>query len=963
MQTIGDTLMKPKISVFNSAALSGAVVVFACLTGINPCAQAADQLWIGSAGNYDVTTGSNWVGGAPSVDSWSPFVFGSDVVDGTMNLNRWVAISSITVNSGCTHNIAISGGGPIIMGGGLVDMSAAGVDLTCSAQFQQGWGDMTFNVGAGRTLTAAGGVGEAGWFGLHTGLTKDGAGTMALSGALGYTLGTTVNGGTLAMADGDWIFGNPWGASGGDGLIAVNAGATFSTSAGTSAIKNGLTLNGGTVSSRGLNYPGAGNWGNLYLGGFSIISAGGSAVSTVSSALAMSTTNTVFVDAGSTLNVTGPVYNGPGGAGSLTKTGNGMLAFSGFLGFTGGISVNGGTVQMPSGGWNLNAIATYPITVNAGATLQLPADPSAYNVGPTLNGGTITSIGDNTSGWPNITLVPGATITAGGAAVSTISTWVGFSGNGTFSVGSGSTLNITGRLTGDWIEARTGVIKTDVGTLTLSSAANNYDCGTTISGGTLAIGGAGQLNGGNYGYTITNNAVLVYGSSAAQTLSGAISGTGSLTQNGSGTLTLSGANTYSGETTINGGTLALGGAGQLGGGSYSGEITNNAAFVYGSSAAQTLSGAISGTGSITQSGAGTLALSGNNTYTGPTIVNGGTLQYNNAAAAGNTSKITVNNGGSLYIDWWAQGGTISAPIELNGWGDGHGALWSYVEGSQFTFSGPVTLLGNSQIQGFAGNSTLNFTHAIGGTGNLTFYANGASPNHKDFMVLSGASTFSGDLYIESYAACSQVTLSGGENRLPTNTVVHIAAGKWAQDASNPDLMTSSSLDLNGCNQTLAGLSDSGVSSLLGARSVVNTSGTMATLTLNTSANQLFSGTIGGTNINGMAGNNLSLVKSGIATQTLASVNTYIGSTAVSNGVLKVTQMLPSGTDVHVATGAKLELAFEGTCTVRRLYVGGVLQERNKVYSSTNRRQALAGAGSLYVGAEGAAPHGTLIIFF
>ena len=598
--------MKTNKSIFNSTALSGAAIVFGCLTGINPSAQAVDQVWIGGGVDNYVTTPSNWVGGAPVVDNWAPFVFGGDVLNGTMELNRWVAISSITLNSGCTIPISINWDS-IIMGGSLVDMSAATVDLTINSQLNQGWGDMTFNVGAGRTLTVNGGVGEAHWF-------------------------------------------------------------TYS-------------------------------------------------------------------------------------------------------------NTNGATDYLQTG----------------------------------------------------------------------------------------------------------------------------------------------------------------------------------LTKNGEGTAVVNGASTYTLDTTINAGTLEFGGAGTLNGGSYSGQIINHAAFVYSSSVAQTLSGAISGTGTVTKTGSGTLTLTGANTYTGTTTVNGGTLQYNSAASAGNTSKIIVNNGGSLYIDWWAQGGTISAPIELNGDGGGNGALKTYVEGSQFTFTGPVTLQSNSLIQAYAGNSTLYFNGAIGGTGNLTFLASGASTDHKDFMVLSGVSTFSGDLYIETYAARSQVTLSGGDNRLPTHAVVHIGAGQW-----NPAV--SSALDLNGNNQTLAGLSDSGVSSLAGARSVVNTSTTAVTLTLNTSSNQLFSGTIGGTNLNGMAGNNLSLVKSGIATQTLTGANTYIGSTAVSNGTLVVQQKCLSETaNVTIAAGAKLDLGFEGVNTVQTLTINGKLQVRNKVYSIANRPQALAGTGRLYA-TEGSAPEGTVMRF-
>ena len=42
-----------------------------------------------------------------------------------------------------------------------------------------------------------------------------------------YTGGTTVNGATLQLADGDWVTGNPWGwASGATGAITVGSGGT-----------------------------------------------------------------------------------------------------------------------------------------------------------------------------------------------------------------------------------------------------------------------------------------------------------------------------------------------------------------------------------------------------------------------------------------------------------------------------------------------------------------------------------------------------------------------------------------------------------------------------------------------------------------------------------------------------------------------------------------------------------------
>ncbi|MDD4872345.1 MAG: autotransporter-associated beta strand repeat-containing protein, partial [Kiritimatiellae bacterium] len=191
--------------------------------------------------------------------------------------------------------------------------------------------------------------------------------------------------------------------------------------------------------------------------------------------------------------------------------------------------------------------------------------------------------------------------------------------------------------------------KAGTGMLTLSGV-NTYSAATTISGGILEIGGAGQLNSGVYAAAITNNAQLYYNSTAAQTLSGVISGTGAVVKASSGTLTLTGVNTYSGITTINGGILEIGGAGQLASGTYSQNITDSAQLYYNSTADQTLSGVISGTGAIVKANSGTLILSGNNTYSGGTTINGGILRANTTVSPNSScgsGAVAVNAGGTL----------------------------------------------------------------------------------------------------------------------------------------------------------------------------------------------------------------------------------------------------------------------------------------------------------------------------
>lgn len=62
-------------------------------------------------------------------------------------------------------------------------------------------------------------------------------------------------------------------------------------------------------------------------------------------------------------------------------------------------------------------------------------------------------------------------------------------------------------------------------------------------------------------------------------------------------------------------------------------------------------------GQIVKNGAGLLALSGNNTYSGPTTINAGTLQANGGNAIGDRSAVTVGAGATLQL---AAGETIGS---------------------------------------------------------------------------------------------------------------------------------------------------------------------------------------------------------------------------------------------------------------------------------------------------------------
>ena len=205
------------------------------------------------------------------------------------------------------------------------------------------------------------------------------------------------------------------------------------------------------------------------------------------------------------------------------------------------------------------------------------------------------------------------------------------------------------------ISGYTGLTKQGAGTVTLV-AANNYTGNTTITAGKLVLGVSGAIPGGTgYGNVQINGALDVNGQSptlnnlsgsglvdnvsaagspvlnvdalTATTFGGTLQNTtGSLELNltGNSTLTLAGTNTYTGITTINNGTLQIG-AGGTSGILGSGAVMDLGTLAFNRSDSNAVPNDIAGTGGLAQNGAGIIDLTGNLTYTGPTVVNAGTL--------------------------------------------------------------------------------------------------------------------------------------------------------------------------------------------------------------------------------------------------------------------------------------------------------------------------------------------------
>src|SRR6185503_11371511 len=133
------------------------------------------------------------------------------------------------------------------------------------------------------------------------------------------------------------------------------------------------------------------------------------------------------------------------------------------------------------------------------------------------------------------------------------------------------------------------------------------------------------------------SATVVSNETATYTFSGSgrLSGPTGLTKEGAGKLILdnTGTNDFFGPMAINAGTVQMGN--NTAGGSFgAGVVANNATLAFARSDNAVFNTAISGSGTVRQDGPGILTLSGNSTYTGPTVVAQSTLKAGSGTAFG-----------------------------------------------------------------------------------------------------------------------------------------------------------------------------------------------------------------------------------------------------------------------------------------------------------------------------------------
>jgi autotransporter-associated beta strand protein len=778
-----------------------------------------------------------------------------------------------TLTTGNLHNLTISG---IISGTGFGFTKAGLGTLTLTNVNNAFTGNITIDGGilaAGTSATASNSV-----FGTTASLAAK-------------TI--TINSGGSLRADVGNIFSNNFAAAA-SALPTLNINGGTMTNGGTatnSALGN-ITLAGGTLDATTgspagtASGQGYGSWnlnGTVTSTGTSLISssAGTGIPVTLNATNGLTSPATIFDVQSGTLTVSAALGQvtraGNETVGSLTKTGDGTMILSGSNAFTGATTINAGTL-------------TLDYSTNNDSKL---ADTAALNLGGgtlTLSGGSHTeAVGSTTllqGKASKITRSSGTSILQMGAITRETGATIDFAAPG---IATTTTANTSGIL-GGWATVNGLDLASNNGSGSII-AYTGYTDVTRLSSGTKVIPNSATANIRLVDGTGSQANITLAATTSVNTILNNSTGTGSATARIEDTTTSrilatsavivpsAAGDLYMRIGNSNGGIRPLAAGGEL--------LLN-----VGTDRTLTIQSTTirnnNSASSLVKTGGGLVNLFGGNLImSGAVRIQEGTLFLNGHAAFGGATSYQIAGGATWDLLLNLDTASTTAPITIDTQAD-NSAILRYGRGGT-TAAGTLTLDG-----------------AIGGTGNMDFVARSvqnAGTNHV--LVLNAASTYTGNTLITSTANNTVLTVRAGvDNALPTTTVLTINGVQ----GGTPGWV--SAYDLNGKNQTLAGLVSPASPDRL--NQIQNSAGTASLLTLNNAADYEFAGQITGTN--------LALTKTGTGTQTLSGDNSYGGLTSISGSgsILRITSGTALGNTtqgVTIASGGALEIDGTGGAVI------------------------------------------------
>ena len=477
---------------------------------------------------------------------------------------------------------------------------------------------------------------------------------------------------------------------------------------------------------------------------------------------------------------------------TIVKNGSGLFRLDGTNTFTGGLTLNSGSLMLGANA----ALGTGTFTTGSnGVSIDVTAARTLTNNNAQVWNGDFTFLGTNTlnTGTGGVTLggnriitTNASVLTVGGVINDDVNTYsLTKAGNGVLQLNAANTFD-------GGVMLQTGTLRignnsaVGTGTITFGGGALS-GTGTTLRTLTNAVTFTGD---GTIGEAATNTAPLTFNGgvdlggstrtltvlSSTATFAGAVSGAGGLTKGGTGTLVLSTSNSYGGPTTVSAGNLTVSNASALGSGAAalnanggtlsigsglnivrtgpitvaggtisSGTLTNNGGSALDGQSGQ-ISSVLAGSAGLTKSGTGLLVLTATNRFAGPVVINSGTLrvtsQINNGgvngglgSASNDPANLTINGG----VLQFSSGTTTSTDRGITIGPNGGGiANASTVSGAAFDLTGPLVLSGS-------GDRTISlFTSNVsGGNGSLSSNISDPSGGGKTSVVVTGTATTSG----------------------------------------------------------------------------------------------------------------------------------------------------------------------------------------------------------------------------
>lgn len=726
----------------------GFVVLTVTLTGVNAA-------WIADA-NGDWFTGANWTSN-PNVPNLpgDGAILGVSSAFRTVTLNaaasagliRFTNASSFLIaNAGNTLTMDNTGVGAVItVEAGTSNNIAAPVSLN---------DNLAVTPAAGTSLAISSSIGNTG--GAKT-LTVSGNGTLALSGNNTFgpsagSVGTTLGGGVLqlghnnALGAGDLSVSSASTIRAGAAVtlpnnVIANTGTTFDNN-GNNATLSGVVSGGGSFTKNGAGMLTL-NSASSYTGD-TTINAGVLKLGTAAAVPGGTGFGNVTVNTNCSLDLNGqsPTLNGLNGAGTVDSSAAGAMTLT--LGESGAFGTFSGSIKNTSGTVSL---------VKDGAGTQTLAGTNTYTGGTTINAGTL-QIGN---GGETGNLGSGPLLNNGNLQFNLAATNVfagSITGSGTVTLANTS-LNLW--LTGN--NTFTGNVINNSGTLWITNSAS---LGTgpktvTVVGGGVSLFTrlclAGNITiGPDISFNLSYGGGVLVNESGNNTIQGAIAmpngGGNPLIISSNGLLTLAGdIATVSGN---NARTLTLDGPAN---GVVSGNISD--------------AGPVA---SVTKNGSGTWTLSGgNNTYSGATTVNGGTLLINGynfgAGAITVVSNATLGGIGSVSsaITWQAGAFASFTVVQSGG-----------ANTTPFTSSAAVTLSNNVIIVNVPGGTPL----PVGNYTLMTYNSTGSSGAFVSTPIFTGAGVVPNTVF--------SVITSDGVVRLmvlPNSVWTNDGNGNWTTGAN------------------------------------------------------------------------------------------------------------------------------------------------------------------------------------